>query len=177
MNEARDVAFKALDTFRDELAERVSCLCNGNDFTKLTLEKIYETIDELYDKHIEKLANMPNRPCLICKNCGREFEAKRRDAFYCKFPSPQNPNVGCRDYCRSHISYERDKSDARLLKIRQMRSAKWMRVKRHPDNGELAAELTKFKQEASDAVRKIKSGLLSEREFAEWVNNWEGKKS
>ena len=174
MNEARDIAIAALDTFKDELVGRFIDLCNGNDFNKLKLEKIYDTIDEIYDKHIEKWANVPDRPRLICKNCGREFEAKRRDAFYCEFPSPQNPNVSCRDYCRSHISYEREKSDARLLKIRQMRSAKWMRVKRHPDNGEFAAELTKFKQEASDMVRKIKNGLLSEREFTEWVNNWGG---
>lgn len=54
MNEARDVAFKALDTFKDELAGRFIDLCNGNDFNKLTLEKICDSIDEIYNEHIEK---------------------------------------------------------------------------------------------------------------------------
>lgn len=54
MNEARDIAFEALDAFRDELAGRFIDLCNGNDFSKLTLGKIYDTINEIYDKHIGK---------------------------------------------------------------------------------------------------------------------------
>jgi hypothetical protein len=54
MNEARDIALTALDAFKCDLAERFIFLCNGNDFNKLTLEKIYDTINEIYDKHIEK---------------------------------------------------------------------------------------------------------------------------
>lgn len=54
MNEARDIAFEALDAFKDELAGRFIDLCNGNDFNKLMLGKIYDTINEIYDKHIEK---------------------------------------------------------------------------------------------------------------------------
>lgn len=58
MNEARDIAFKALDTFKDELAGRFIDLCNGNDFNKLTLEKIYDTIDEIYSEHIHKWSDV-----------------------------------------------------------------------------------------------------------------------
>lgn len=54
MSEARHIAFTALDTFKGDLAERFICLCHGNDGSKLTLLKIYDTIDEIYDKHIEK---------------------------------------------------------------------------------------------------------------------------
>ena len=54
MNEARHITFTALDAFKCDLAEKVIFLCNGNDFNKLTLLKIYDTIEEIYDKHIEK---------------------------------------------------------------------------------------------------------------------------
>ena len=54
MNEARDIAITALDAFRDEITGRFIDLCHGNDFNKLTLEKIYDTIDEIYNEHIEK---------------------------------------------------------------------------------------------------------------------------
>lgn len=58
MNGARDLAFEVLDAFRDELAGRFIDLCYGNDYNKLTLEKIYDTIGEVYDKHIEKWADV-----------------------------------------------------------------------------------------------------------------------
>ena len=54
MNEARDIAITALDAFRDEITGRFIDLCRGNDFNKLTLLKTYDTINEIYDKHINK---------------------------------------------------------------------------------------------------------------------------
>ena len=62
MNNARDIALAALDAFKCELAGRFIDLCKGNDYNKLTLLKIYDTINEIYDKHIEKWANMPEPP-------------------------------------------------------------------------------------------------------------------
>lgn len=58
MSEARDIALTALDAFRDELAGRFIGLCHGNDGNRLTLEKIYDTIDEIYDKHVEKWSDV-----------------------------------------------------------------------------------------------------------------------
>lgn len=54
MNKARNIALTALDAFRDELAGRFIDLCHGNDGSKLTLLKIYDTIEEICNKHIEK---------------------------------------------------------------------------------------------------------------------------
>lgn len=54
MNKARNIALTALDAFRDELAGRFIDLCRGNDGSKLTLLKIYDTIEEICNKHIEK---------------------------------------------------------------------------------------------------------------------------
>ena len=54
MSEARDVASTVLDAFRDELVVRLVDLCNVNNFDRLTLLKTYDTINEIYDKHIKK---------------------------------------------------------------------------------------------------------------------------
>ena len=54
MSEARDVASTVLDAFRDELVVRLVDLCNANNFDRLTLLKTYDTINEIYDKHINK---------------------------------------------------------------------------------------------------------------------------
>lgn len=43
-----------LENFKDELVDRFIVLCYGNDYNKLTLLKIDETIDEIYEKHIAK---------------------------------------------------------------------------------------------------------------------------
>lgn len=44
--------FKVVDKFRDKLMDKFMSLCNYNDFNKLNLLKISETIDDIYDKCI-----------------------------------------------------------------------------------------------------------------------------
>ena len=44
--------FKVVDKFRDELMDKFMSLCNYNDFNKLNLLRISETIDDIYDKCI-----------------------------------------------------------------------------------------------------------------------------
>lgn len=44
--------FKVVDKFRDELMNKFMSLCNYNDFNKINLLRISETIDDIYDKCI-----------------------------------------------------------------------------------------------------------------------------
>lgn len=44
--------FKVVDKFRDELMDKFMSLCNYNDFNKLNLLTIGETVDRIYDKCI-----------------------------------------------------------------------------------------------------------------------------
>jgi hypothetical protein len=44
----------ALSDFNDDLISEFIELCRGNDYNKLSLLKIGDTIDNIYDKHIEK---------------------------------------------------------------------------------------------------------------------------
>lgn len=46
---------KALYEFRSELLDQFIASCKGNDYNKLTLLRISEITDEIYDKHIKKI--------------------------------------------------------------------------------------------------------------------------
>lgn len=48
-------SFEAVDKFRDELLHKFMKLCNYNDFNKLRLEKIADTVNDVYDKRIDDL--------------------------------------------------------------------------------------------------------------------------
>lgn len=49
--------FEAVDKFRDELMDRFIELCGYNDYNKINLLLIGETVDEVYDKCIEDIKN------------------------------------------------------------------------------------------------------------------------
>ena len=48
--------FEAVDKFRDELMDKFLSLCNYNDYNKINLLLIGETINDIYDKCIEDMA-------------------------------------------------------------------------------------------------------------------------
>lgn len=43
-----------LEEFRNEIMDKFLSLCNYNDFNKLTLLRIGETIDQIYDKYCSR---------------------------------------------------------------------------------------------------------------------------
>ena len=45
---------KDLEGFRNEIVDKFMYLCDYNDFNELSLVKIVETIDEVYDKYCDK---------------------------------------------------------------------------------------------------------------------------
>lgn len=50
-----EVACETIDTFQDVLMDEFLRLCNYNDFNKLNLLTIGETVDRLYDKCINDI--------------------------------------------------------------------------------------------------------------------------
>lgn len=48
--------FEAVDKFKDELMDEFLSLCNYNDYNKINLLLIGETINDIYDKCIEDIA-------------------------------------------------------------------------------------------------------------------------
>lgn len=47
--------FEAVDKFRDALIDEFLRLCNYNDFSKLTLEKIADKVNDIYDICIDDM--------------------------------------------------------------------------------------------------------------------------
>ena len=47
--------FEEVDKFRTDLMNKFIDLCRGNDYNKLTLLKIGDVVDEIYDGRIAKL--------------------------------------------------------------------------------------------------------------------------
>ena len=54
MTDKEYIEAKDLDDFRNEIMDRFLSLCNYNDYNKLTLLRIGETIDEIYGKYVSK---------------------------------------------------------------------------------------------------------------------------
>lgn len=44
--------FEAVDKFRDELMDKFMSLCNYNDYNKINLLLIGDTVNDIYDKCI-----------------------------------------------------------------------------------------------------------------------------
>jgi hypothetical protein len=51
----REEVLYAVDKFRSDLMGKFIDLCRGNDYNKLTLLKIGDTVDQIYDKQIAEL--------------------------------------------------------------------------------------------------------------------------
>jgi hypothetical protein len=49
----REAKVEAVDKFRDALMDKFLLLCRYNDFHKLNLEKIADTVNEIYDNCID----------------------------------------------------------------------------------------------------------------------------
>ena len=85
---AEYITAKDLDDFRDDIMDRFLSLCDYNDYKKLTLLRIGETINEIYDEYCEKpLADVVE--VVRCKDCKHRHKdswceyADDDDNFYC----------------------------------------------------------------------------------------------
>ena len=49
--------FEAVDKFKNELMDKFLSLCNYNDYSKINLLTIGETVDRIYEKCIDEMVN------------------------------------------------------------------------------------------------------------------------
>ena len=52
-------AYRCLEDFRDNLVSKFTTLCHYNDFNKLNLLKIVDTINNVYDKTVVGISEEP----------------------------------------------------------------------------------------------------------------------
>ena len=53
--ECNQKTLMCLDKFREEIVDKFIIMCDGNDYNKLNLMSMVDTIDSIYDKHMDNL--------------------------------------------------------------------------------------------------------------------------
>lgn len=105
-----------------------------------------------------------------CRHCGKYFiPAKRSDTLYCDNPSPEAPDMTCKQYGTNRLWYERQKEDELATLSRNIASAKGMLAKRHPEIPQYAASYEYFKSQRLIWKKSIKEGTKTHEEYKEWL--------
>ena len=105
-----------------------------------------------------------------CKNCGKYFiPIKRADTLYCDNPSPEAPEMTCKEYGSRRLWYERQKDDELATLSRKIASAKGMLAKRNPDISEYAESYEYFKKQRLLWMKEVKAGHKTREEYREWL--------
>lgn len=111
-----------------------------------------------------------NKVVRKCKNCGRYFIPENRsDTIYCDNPSPEAPEMTCKEYGTRRLWYERQKEDEIATLSRKIASAKGMLAKRNPDIPEYAASYNYFKAQRLAWMKGVKAGERTQEEYKEWL--------
>lgn len=105
-----------------------------------------------------------------CQNCGKYFiPSKRADTLYCDNPSPDAPEMTCKEYGTRRLWYERQKEDELATLSRKIASAKGMLAKRNPDLSDYAASYEYFKKERLLWKKAVDEGRKTKEEYREWL--------
>lgn len=111
-----------------------------------------------------------NKVVRKCKNCGRYFIPENRsDTLYCDNPSPEDPEMTCKEYGTRRLWYERQKEDELATLSRKIASAKGMLAKRNPDIPEYKASYNYFKAQRLIWIKAVKDGTKTQDEYKEWL--------
>lgn len=105
-----------------------------------------------------------------CQNCGKYFiPSKRSDTLYCDNPSPEAPEMTCKEYGTRRLWYERQKEDELATLSRKIASAKGMLAKRNPDIPQYAESYEYFKAQRLIWMKAVKEGTKTQDEYREWL--------
>ena len=74
---------RLIDDFKNEVMRKFIELCRGNDYNKLSLLKIGETIDRTFEKYrtLPTVDAVPVVRCKDCKHCAHDKWCERRTLF------------------------------------------------------------------------------------------------
>lgn len=123
MTEEKRNRMELVDKFRNDLMDKFIDLCRGNDYNKLTLLKIGDTIDQIYDEQIaciraEDTADVVE--VVRCKDCfwRQSFcdrhTYKGRPMMYCFCHSRIVKEDG---YCNEAIKKPETNPDAKSINV------------------------------------------------------------
>ena len=171
--ESMDSLFDDVGEFVDELDEIYDVFINGLDPDTTDLNcYLLGPEDRLRDIAMISFNELASRGKTIrqCQNCGKYFiPAKRADTLYCDNPSPEAPEMTCKEYGNRRLWYERQKEDELATFSRKIASAKGMLAKRNPDIPDYAASYEYFKAERLIWKKAVDEGLKTKEEYWKWL--------
>ena len=135
--------------------------------------------DRLRDVAIVSFFDLASRGKTIrqCQICGKYFiPAKRADTLYCDNPSPEAPEMTCKEYGNRRLWYERQKEDELATLSRKIASAKGMLAKRNPDIPQYAESYEYFKAQRLIWIKAVKEGARTQEEYKEWLLSMQSQK-
>jgi hypothetical protein len=135
--------------------------------------------DRLRDVLLVSFNDLTSRGKTIrkCQNCGKYFiPAKRADTLYCDNPSPEAPEMTCKEYGNRRLWYERQKDDEIASLSRKIASAKGMLAKRNPDIPQYADSYEYFKEQRLIWIKAVKEGSKTQEEYKEWLLSMQSQK-
>ena len=109
-----------------------------------------------------------NIPIKICKNCGKYFIPENRNSsVYCN--RVYQDKKTCKEIGANNAYNEKLKKDEVNLLYRKTLSAKKMLVNRNPDIPMYLEKYEKWKKDANKFKQAIKTGIKTEEEFKQWI--------
>lgn len=107
-----------------------------------------------------------------CQNpdCGKFFTAKRSDAKYCSFPSPQNPVRLCKNYYPQLLHSKKIKENELDHLIKNASGRLYNQKRRHPDRASDVAKLIKTLQIEADSKKlEVLNNRMTKKDFETWL--------
>ena len=114
-----------------------------------------------------------------CQNpdCGKFFTAKRSDAKYCNFPSPQNTARLCKDYYPQLLHRKKLRENDLDRFIKNAYGRLYNQKRRHPDRAdEVSKFISQIQIEATNNKQKVLQGNMSKKDFEAWLKSLTFKK-
>lgn len=157
----------------DEIDEIYDNFLNGYDpSTANTNCYDFGHRDRLQNIAMASFIELARREKIIrqCQNCGKYFiPSKRADTLYCDNPSPEAPEMTCKEYGNRRLWYERQKEDEIATLSRNIASAKGMLAKRNPNIAEYAVSYEYFKAQRLIWKKAVAEGRKTSEEYREWL--------
>lgn len=138
--------------------------------------KKYYVINSFLSLVMFELAHIESSDVVIrrCQNpdCGKFFTAKRSDAQYCSFPSPQNPVRLCKNYYPQLLHSKKIKENELDYLIKNAYGRLYNQKRRHPDIADDVAKLIKTLQiEADIKKQEVLHNRITKKDFEIWLKS------
>lgn len=109
-----------------------------------------------------------------CQNpdCGKFFTAKRSDAKYCSFPSPQNPVRPCKNYYPQLMHSKKLKENELDRLIKNAYGRLYNQRRRHPGSADDVTKLISTLQiEADNKKLEVINNRMTKKDFETWLKS------